>query len=365
MIARALLLLLSITASCLGTLHSADAQTIHAFTPVRVQVQQRATAGQRKGLAARFIGEPDSQLEATMSDLDALGATWLRVDFPWSEIQSAGPESYNTAPWDAIVRAASAHHIAILGVIDYCPSWANGGQGQFYPPTKPAAFATFSAFLATRYAPLGVHAWEIWNEPNGGTFWLPAADPVGYTNLLIAAYPAIKGVDATATVISGGLAPAADGGASLSPMTFLANMYAAGAGPWFDAVGDHPYTFPALPNAVDGSAYWWSEMFTGPKNLRSTMIANGDAQKRIWLTEFGAPTNGAHGSVSEERQAKMAEVAYALQKTYAWAGPLFWYTYRDGGTDPKVQEDWFGLIRHDGSHKPAYAAYKAVLPMQK
>jgi hypothetical protein len=359
--ARAWLMPLMLAVACLGSTLRANAQTVDdTFATLRAHEPKSAASAGRKGIAARFIGETNAQLDATMRDLNALGATWLRMDFPWSEIQPTGPTGYNIAPWDAVVRAAAKHHIAILGIIDYCPPWANGGQGQFYPPTTPSAFATFAASLTSRYAPLGVHTWEIWNEPNGGTFWLPAADPVGYTNLLAAAYPAIKGADATATVISGGLAPAADGGASLSPLTFLAAIYAAGAQPSFDAVGDHPYTFPALPDGMN--AYWWIEMSSGPNNLRSTMIANGDMQKQIWMTEFGAPTRGGHGSVSEDRQAKMATIAYALQATYAWAGPLFWYTYRDGGTDPKNQEDWFGLIRYDGSRKPAYAAYQAVSP---
>ena len=33
-------------------------------------------------------------------------------------------------------------------------------------------------------------------------------------------------------------------------------------------------------------------MFGTPESLRSVMTANGDAEKKIWMTEYGAPTDG-------------------------------------------------------------------------
>jgi len=323
----------------------------------------------RKGIAAGWAdsGYTHSQLDTIMKDFNNLGAVWLRIDFDWSQIQPNNSTSYETAPYDAEVQAAAAHGIQILGIIDYCPPWANGQSVntpgyQFYPPKSARAYAAFASYLARRYAPMGVHTWEIWNEPNGGSFWMPSANPSGYARLLKAAYTSIKKVDPTATVITGGLAPACNCSPSLTPMTFLADIYKDGAEPYLDGVGDHPYTYPALPSATDGSAYWWTQMYTGADNLRSIMTQHGDSNKKIWMTEYGAPTNGGsgNGAVTEAVQAKMITIAYRLQATYSWAGPLFWYTYQDGGTDKTNIEDWFGLIKYGGTHKPSYAAYKAV-----
>ncbi len=91
--------------------------------------------------------------------------------------------------------------------------------------------------------------------------------------------------------------------------------------------------------------------------MRSVMQANGDGAKKIWGTEFGAPTNGPNG-VTEASQAQAITKAYALWKSYDWAGPLFTYQGRDYGTDPSNRENFFGLLRHDFSQKPAYAAYR-------
>ena len=52
--------------------------------------------------------------------------------------------------------------------------------------------------------------------------------------------------------------------------------------------------------------------------------------------------------------------AYTLWKSYAWAGPLFTYTFRDNGTSTSTRENFFGLVRYDLSHKPAYASYQAA-----
>lgn len=38
---------------------------------------------------------------------------------------------------------------------------------------------------------MGVHAYEVWNEPNIVNFWAPGPDPARYTQLLKLAYPAI------------------------------------------------------------------------------------------------------------------------------------------------------------------------------
>ena len=49
---------------------------------------------------------------------------------------------------------------------------------------------------------LPVVAYEIWNEPNGGWFWLPRPDPARYADMYIRARAAIKGVDPAAAFMA-------------------------------------------------------------------------------------------------------------------------------------------------------------------
>lgn len=179
-----------------------------------------------------------------------------------------------------------------------------------------------------------------------------------YTKLLKAAYTAIKAVDRNATVITAGLSPACTCDGSMRAQDFLSGIYAAGGRGYFDAVGMHPYTYPALPTATDGSAYWWTAM----QDLRVIMAQNGDAAKLIWATEYGAPTNGPPGSgaVSEAVQATMLTQSYQLARAATWMGPLFWYCLNDPGTDSSTVETFFGLLRFNKTKKPAYNSLKAA-----
>ncbi len=122
-------------------------------------------------------------------------------------------------------------------------------------------------------------------------------------------------------------------------------MCADGAQGSFDAVGDHPYTFPADPDT--GSLGAWGEMDLTSPSLRSLMTAHGDVAKKIWITEFGAPT--------EAQQTTELTQAITAARNTSWIGAFYIYTWSDqfGG-------DGFGLLDSDGSPKPAYTAVTAL-----
>lgn len=314
------------------------------------------------GLTWTLAYESSADFDRDMGIIDSSGAGWLRVDISWATVQRNGPTSYDWAPFDRIVKDARARGLNVLGIIGYTPSWArpSSTSDASTPPKNVLDFAGFAAEVARHYGPMGVRAYEIWNEPNLGGNWKPAADPAGYTQLLKVAYLALKSVDPSITVVSGGLSPATDTSTNRDPRSFVKGMYANGAKGYFDALGHHPYTFPAAP----GEAYGWSawyQMYGGTDNLRGQMVANGDGDKKIWATEFGAPTNGPSGSyVSETTQAQHVTRAYELFKSYGWAGPLFVWSSRDNSTDASSNYNFFGLLRNDFSAKPSFAAYQAA-----
>jgi hypothetical protein len=102
-------------------------------------------------------------------------------------------------------------------------------------------------------------------------------------------------------------------------------------------------------------------MYGTKRSIRSLMIAHGDGAKKIWATEFGAPTNGPAGSfVSKATQAKMVTRAYRLFASYRWAGPLFFYSGRDLGSSTSTTEDFMGLLTRSFSRKPSFVAYRRV-----
>jgi hypothetical protein len=78
----------------------------------------------------------------------------------------------------------------------------------------------------------------------------------------------------------------------LAPDFFIDRVYDAAAGrPWCDAIAVHPYTQPVKPSTQLAQFGGWAVI----PNIRATMAAHGDAAKRIWITEVGAPTGAAAG----------------------------------------------------------------------
>jgi hypothetical protein len=292
-----------------------------------------------------------------LNDLQALGSRWLRLDVTWSYVQMGGSNSYDWSQDDAPIQGAIARGINVDGNLAYTPWWAqpNGVDDDHYPPSNPADFAGFAAAAARHYAPMGVHTWEIWNEPNNPAFWKPSPNVTQYAAMLVQAYAAIKSVDPTATVLTGGTSLEPTTPTSVSAVDFLSGLYANGAGGHFDAVAHHPYTWPNMPaNGDPGSA--WSQMADTNPSLRSLMTANGDANKQIWATEYGAPTN----EVTEAEQSAMIALAFEKFQSYSWAGPMFIYSYQDLGTDRTNDEDFYGLVRSDASPKPSWGAFQAA-----
>ncbi|PZQ50774.1 MAG: hypothetical protein DI556_06555 [Rhodovulum sulfidophilum] len=299
-------------------------------------------------------------LAAEFADYARLGARWLRVDLNWSVIQAAGPDSFDWSTMDRILAGAEGAGLRVLPVPGSAPAWLDGGAGPATPEAR-AAYAAFLAAAVARYAPRGVRVWEIWNEPNLAGFWPPAPDQVAYARLLEVAFAAIKAADPGARVLFGGLSPVPDVRADqarargvVPAVRFLADAYANGAGGSFDALSFHPYTWPETPESPEAWTGW--NIMTGP--IRDLMIAEGDADKKIWITEFGAPTNP--GGVDDGTQARILEQGIRLARGYPWAGPLLWYSYRDLGTDPADSEDWYGLVGPGRTPKPAYAAFRAL-----
>jgi len=301
-----------------------------------------------------------TELARTLDAYKTAGARWIRFDINWSVVQWNGSTSYNWAPFDRVVDAASVRGLRVLGLLVQTPPWARSTSGDSYqPPADLNNYSRFAKAAVQRYVSKGVRHWEIWNEPNYSTYWAPAPDAARYTAMLKLAYSAIKSADPGAFVVTGGLAPWGAYGEYTSlrvnPLNFLERMYAAGAAGSFDAVGWHPYTVPAGIEYHTWSA--WSQMSETNPSALSMMSGRGDGAKQIWATEMGAPTGGPN-SISESGQAQHVTDVHAKWQTLSWGGPMFWHSLRDRATNSSSREDNFGLLRTDWSWKPGYNAYR-------
>lgn len=318
----------------------------------------------------------DTDLNARMAGIATTGAKWVRFDFKWSLIQPDNATDYQWSTYDKIVLAAQKYHLFVLGILDFTPGWARSSQCPDTEACQPAdnhQFAKFAAAVAHRYKDHGLHYWEIWNEPNNPQFWQPKSNPSAYADMLKATAPAMRAEDSQSYLITAGLSPQATTDTSYSPVDFLTAVYKAGAKDSFDAVADHPYTFPLSPKDTS-TPQAWVQMAASKSSLRQIMVSNNDSNKKMWITEFGSPTGGPGAvatvsnpnlsqhpySVDDGLQSKILSDAIGLYKSYDWVGPFFYYSYQDAGTTQDTNENFFGLIRADGSKKPAYQTFQSA-----
>jgi hypothetical protein len=308
-----------------------------------------------------MLGRSRADLARELDAIDATGATYLRIDVYWADIERQ-PGTFDWATTDRIVNGARSRGLKVLGILDYSPTWARPrGTDDHHPPSNPADYADFSRAAVERYAPQGVRDWEIWNEPNLARFWKPRPNPSAYAALLAAAYPAIKSADPGATVVTGGLSPATDDtdGSAIAPVTFLEGVYAADGGGKFDAVGHHPSNYPYMPMKPESE--YNNNAFGGVTPvLHQTMQAHGDGAKRIWGTEMGAPT--PYDGMTVDYLAAYIREAYSAWGRWSFTGPLIWYAFRDAGTNRDDVEDHFGVTYADLRPKaPALSAITSAL----
>lgn len=297
----------------------------------------------------------DATLHADLDAVAASGAGWVRLDVDWPAVEPAAGQR-DWAAVDRAVTAARDRHLRVLGLLAYTPQWARPpGTSTHAPPLDPAAFAAFAGAAAARYRH-SVAAWEVWNEPNLPDFWEPRPDPAAYAALLVRTAAAVRAADPGTTVLTGGLAPAHTDGAGVAPGDFLDAVYAAGAGGAFDAVGLHPYSYPALPDDT-GTGGWNS--FVRLPEVHAVMAGRGDGAKAVWLTEFGAPTGTGEGAVDPARQALILQRGFAEARRLPFVGPVFVYALRDAGTDPGDREQNFGVLSAAGTPKPAWDVLRA------
>ena len=334
-----------------------------ATSPAAASSEQSSPHNARFGFAAggNLHNLTSADLARYLDGAQAAHAGWVRFDVNWNVIQYRGPDSYNWEPFDRVVRAIRARGMRVLAGILYTPPWARAaGSSSRQPPVQLGDYATFVKTAVQRYSPMGVRAYEIWNEPNIAAFWSPGPEPARYAQLLKLAYAAVKSASPSAIVVSGGLSPHGSYGLvderGMNPLTFLEKMYGDGASRSFDALGWHPFNFPYGLAFARWSA--WSQMWSTSPSARSILRAHGDGAKKIWATEFGFPTGSTSRDVSEGKQAELLTSAFKVLSGRSWAGPAFVYSYRDNGTDELNVEQNFGVVHYDYSAKPAYRAFQ-------
>jgi hypothetical protein len=301
----------------------------------------------------------DAQRALLLDGLKAAGADSVRLDVSWAMIQPVNGTSYDawgTAFIDRVIAMANARGIKPLVMLWMTPAWANGNAGDRVLPTNPADYARVAKWSATRWNGK-VLGWEVWNEPNSNAFMV-GADPVAYTRLLKAAYPAFKAGSPTTPVITGGT--------EYNDTAWLTRMYNAGAKGYFDAIATHPYmgVADADPTQADDGTMW---TFTHAAAVHALMVARGDGAKKLWFTEYGWSTHSTlagtpnwNRGVSDTTQSDYVVKSAALvDRTMPYVARMYLYSERDTSTG-NAQYDSYGIYRTDFTAKPVLTGIRTA-----
>ena len=285
----------------------------------------------------------------------ALHAKLVRVEVPWSELEPQGPNQINPralAVMDRLVSDAAAAGIKVIAMVESSPCWASSApaallracaagrssKANAWPPTNPANYAAFVAYLAQRYG-TRLAAIEVWNEPDQANqaYFAGPEKPQRYATILRAAYPAIKQANPNVPVLAGSLV-GANG-------VFLRALYAAGIKGYYNGLAVHYYTLT----------------LASLRSIHEVQMANGDTTP-LWLNEFGWSScwpryriQQEQGCVTSQTQAlNITNTFRALARTPYVAAEVL---YQLQGS---VSEN-FGVLNANGTHKPAFAALSRAL----
>lgn len=294
-----------------------------------------------------------------------LNVGWERILFYWREIQPQKPDDWNTLHvLEEWLDEARVQNRRVMGVLKNTPAWATDDdseaglpRGLYLPVDDPEnLWANYVRRIAEYYAPLGVHDWVIWNEPDidrgvyGFEFDGTTAD---YVQLLKVASIVIKEVDPEAKIHLAGVTYWHD-------QTYLERMLRVlVAEP--DAA-EHDYYF----DMVSLHIYFRSESVrTIVQSAQRALEVNG-LDKPIWINETNAapgsdplwPVSGPQFPISLDQQAWYIIQAYALGFA---TGTESIGVYKMLDIHLPEGGESFGILRPDQSKRPAFYAYKNTI----
>ncbi len=325
------------------------------------------------GVQAQVYGGADLGYVANATK--GMGFGWVKFQAPWKDFEGS-KGNYGWGGMDSVVDSLAGSGLGILASIVKAPNWARPSNTDLSvegPPANLQDYADFVGAYAARYKGR-VKAIEVWNEQNLWYEWgKEPLDPGRYVDMLCRAYRAIKAADPGMVVVAGALTPTGvnDGVIAIDDLAYLQRMYAAGARNCLDALGAHPsgynnppdakfgYTNPAEPSFKNHPSFFFRDTM---ERYRGVMVANGDAGKRVWPTEFGwaSESNPVSGyeyarDVTPDEQAQYLVQAYQWAKVQGWVGPMFLWNLNFGITNPGTELAAFGI-----ANRPAYGALQAM-----
>jgi len=348
-----------------------------------------------------------ANVELTFQMIADGGFGWVRVHFPWEDIEVCGKGQFtdvcrsgnNTSTWqkyDFIVEQAAEHGLELIVRLDRPPAWARqaatatsevqqalaAGREVTGPPDDPQDYAAFVAAVAERYRGK-LRFFQLWNEPNLPGEWnYRRQDPAEFVALLRTARERLLAANPQAVVVFPALSPTDGRGDGVNDLEYLQGVYDAGGGELFDIMsaqlyglgqppGEHRYIRPgpSLLQPIDLRADVGRVVL-----LREVMERNGDDRKAVWVSELGwnsapesVPENARYtwgAPVSEQTKGEyLVQAIERARREWPWMGVMNVWMFRFGGERPLPENPtpYFELVDFDFRPLPAYQQLRDYL----
>ncbi len=346
-------------------------------------------------------------IERTFQMIADGGFRWVRVHFPWEDIEVCGKGQFTdtcrsgnpASTWqkyDFIVEQAARHGLELIVRLDRPPAWAReaataspevqqalaAGREVTGPPDDPADYADFAATVAERYRGK-LRFFQLWNEPNLPGEWnYRRQDPAEFVALLRQARERILQANPDAVIVFPALSPTDGRGDGVNDLEYLQGVYDAGGGELFDIMSaqlyglgqppsEHRYIRPgpSLLQPVDLRADVGRVVL-----LHEVMQRNGDDRKAVWVSELGwnsapesvpEPARSTWGPpVSEETKGEyLVQAMERARREWPWMGVMNVWMFRFGGERPLPENPtpFFELVDFDFRPLPAYERVRSYL----
>jgi hypothetical protein len=313
--------------------------------------------------AVQAIYNPDRAAQA--------GVQWERLVFPWAIIQKNGPDSWGPGYFsDDQIAQEVARGIEVVGVATYTPQWASTNPAKGAPTNVPAnlnlAFddpknywGQYMYKLAARYKDK-INTWVVWNEPDLYTMALRYTWDGGeddYYQLLKVAYQAVKKANPNARIALGGMTYWYDKLNNRVPylerLLYLMakDPTAAKYNNYFDIVTIHQYSNPL-------------NIYAATVKFRKILDIYG-LRKQIWIGESNVvPYDDPIGKIDKPLHATMDQQAAYIIQAFALARAAHadrMSVYKLVDEAPEGPGELYGLVRNDGSPRPAFTAYQTAV----
>lgn len=326
----------------------------------------------RIGVVADTLDDRGSARPQDERRVRSLGVHWIREELRWADVEPR-PGIFRWGRFDRLLSDSARRGLHVLPLLIGTPRWAGGS---YYAMPDPQAFGAFAARAAARYGPGGsfwrtrrrlagyAPQWfELWNEPYTARYSAGGVDPVRYAQMVRATLQQGRAANPRARwLMAADLAYDDNDGRAHDWLAAIA-----AADPTLEAdvdgVAVHPYAFVAPTDHTSDTQLRYR--FDRTAAIERELARNGAANPQLWITELGWSTCSKRPDCTTERdQAQwLADVAAALRRAplIGHVQALFVYHLRDfphsGGGD---REGHYGLLRTNGSRKPAWSVVRAL-----